>query len=301
MKPIKVILIVLLIFATVIASGCGKVMPNPGTSPDAVGLASSELKKVVLNSKLLEKDMKLNIYLPKGYSNKNKYPVLYMLHGYGGNEETWMPGVNLDKKADELIDSNKIKPLIIVCPEIDNSWGINSSEKPLQIGNAPSNSLNEGMYEDYICKEIVTYIDSSYSTIASRDGRYIGGLSMGGFASLRIAFTHTDLYSKVGGHSPALWLNDVPTDLSKWLYPTDSIRKQRDPIYLAQDRDLKLLKVYLDCGDKDVYKFYEGCDNLYKILQSKGVNVQYHLNPGEHDAAYWESNTEKYLLFYDGK
>jgi enterochelin esterase-like enzyme len=265
-----------------------------------IPLASSMLKNETLHSKVLKKDANINIYLPKGYSDAERYPVLYVLHGYSGSKDDWLPGLKLDKKADELIQNKKIKPLIIVSPQIDNSYGVNSSENPRVLGTPPNNSLNEGMYEDYIYKELVSYIDVNYSTLRSREGRYIGGLSMGGCAALHTAFLHSDVFSKAGGHSPALFLDEFPNNLGTWLYPDMETRKQRDPIYLAQERDLKSLKVYLDCGDRDSYKFYEGCEKLYKILQEKGVESEYHLNPGAHDGAYWESNAEKYLLFYAG-
>lgn len=278
--------------------GCSNKPAVSGSDSGKIQLQASELKRITFRSKALKKEMKMNVYLPKGYSNKSKYPVLYMIHGYSGNENSWMPEIKLDKKADELIERNKIRPLIIVTPQLENSYGINTSESAKVLGTPPNNSLNEGMYEDYLCNDVVAYIDSNYSTIASRDGRYIGGLSMGGFIAIHAAFRHTDMFSKVGGHSPALWLNEFPNNLDQWLYPDESIRMQRDPIYIAQSKDLKMLKVYLDCGDKDSYKFYEGCDKLHKVLQSKGVDAQSRLNPGEHDGLYWQMNAEKYLLFY---
>jgi len=279
-----------------------KAKVSTSTVPDkaAPKLTKSELTKVILSSKVLNQDMKLNIYLPKGYSSNNKYPVLYMIHGYSGNEDSWMPDLKLNIRADELIDSNKIKPLIIVAPQINNSYGINSSETARQLGNNPKNNLFEGLYEDYLYKEVITFIDSNYSTISTKDGRYIGGLSMGGCVALHLAFSHSDIFSKVGGHSPALFVDETPSGIVTWLYPNETLREERNPIYIAQNKDLKALNAYLDCGDKDSYKFYEGCDRLYKILQDKGVESQYHFNSGAHDGAYWEGNSEKYLLFYAG-
>jgi enterochelin esterase-like enzyme len=262
---------------------------------------ASSLKKVTLNSKALDKDMKINIYLPKGYSNTNKYPVLYLMHGYTGNEDSWMYELKLKGKVDELIDNGKINPLIIVTPQINNSFGINSSKTTMTFGSSPENSMDQGMYEDYIYKDVVSFIDSNYSTIASKEGRYIGGLSMGGYVALHLAFSHLDMFSKVGGHSPALYTNEIPSSLEIWLYPRKGLKEERDPICIAQNKNLGSLQVYLDCGDNDSYKFYEGCDKLYKILKDKGINAQYHLNKGEHNGAYWEENSEKYLLFYAGK
>jgi len=253
---------------------------------DSVPLAASEIRTMTMLSKALGKDMAYNIYLPKGYSNKSKYPVLYMLHGYGGSEADWIPNIKLNEKADQLIASDKIRPLIIVSPEIDNSFGLNT---------------NQGNFEDFISKDLVTYIDSNYSTDATRENRYIGGLSMGGYAALYQAFHHTDLYSKVSGHSPAIALEDTPDSIFKWIYPDEATRKLRDPLIFAETLDLTSLKVYLDCGDQDMFQFYNGCDKLFKILQAKGVESEYHLNTGGHDLAYWQSQAENYLLFYGKK
>jgi enterochelin esterase-like enzyme len=250
---------------------------------------SSQVIKETFTSKSLNKEMKFNIYLPKGYNNRIKYPVLYLLHGYTDNEDKWMPILNLQEVVDNLIINNKITPLIIVMPQIDNSFGLNS-DKSINI----SNIYTAGLYEDYLYKDLITYIDKKYSTIKNKNSRFIGGLSMGGFAALHLAFIHPDLFSKVGGHSPAL-LNE------SWLYPTDQIRNERDPIKLATKKNIKSLKVYLDCGDKDSFKFFTGCAQLYKVLQENNVASEYHFNNGEHNDAYWKENSEKYLLFYAGK
>lgn len=252
--------------------------------------------KISFSSEALKKEMKINIYLPKGYSNKNKYPVLYLIHGYTGNEDSWFPELQTDKKANELIDKKEIVPLIIVAPQIDNSYGINSQ-------NDENNSLNyfdTGRYEDYLYKELVPFIDKTYSTISSREGRYIGGISMGGWVALHMAFAHTDMFSKVGGHSPAIFLDGSTSPVRSFLHPTEELKNEGDPILVAQNKDLTNLKVYLDCGDQDSYRFYEGCEKLYKILYSKGVDSQYYLNKGKHEGAYWDANIEKYLKFYAG-
>ncbi len=263
----------------------------------------SVVKKVTMESKYLQKEMNLNVYLPKGYSSRTKYPVLYMIHGYGQNEDAWMVNLELGKAADRLIDSGRIEPLIIVAPQVDNGWGVNSSEFPAVLGTPPHNSLNKGRYRDYLTREVVPYIDIHFSTDASREKRYIGGLSMGGYIALYTAFTHVDMFSRVGGHSPGILLEGTPevAVVRNMIYPNESVRRDRDPLLIARDKDLTALKVYLDCGDKDQYGFYDGSEMLFRILKEKKVAVEYHFMPGEHKDAYWKANTEDYLLFYSGK
>ncbi len=297
-KSSTLIFIIMVFF---IISGCGQksveksAIAASTATVENTQVQSERFTKISFPSKALKKEMKINIYLPKGYSDKNKYPVLYLIHGYTGNEDSWFPGLQVEKKADELIDKKEIVPLIIVAPQIDNSYGINSTKD-----TSNTQLFNTGMYEDYLYKEVVPFIDTTYSTISSREGRYIGGLSMGGWVALHMAFSHTDMFSKVGGHSPAIFLDGSTSPVRSFLYPTEELKNERDPIRVAQNKDLTSLKVYLDCGDQDSYRFYEGCDKLNKILQSKGVDSKYYFNQGKHDGAYWGANIEKYLMFYAG-
>lgn len=252
---------------------------------------SSQLKRISIQSKALGKDMTLSLYLPKGYDEKKKYPVLYVYHGFNGNETNWMPGIGIEKKADELIASGKINPIIIVAPQADNGYGLNTPK--VGIG---------GQYEDYITQEVIQFVDSHLSTISTREGRYIGGQSMGGFISLHSAFRHPDLFSKVGGHMPAVWLDDFSKagDLKSFLYPTNELRKERDPLIIAKTADLQQLKVYLDSGDQDDYKFYEGTEKLHQLLIQRGIQSEYHNSAGKHDSNYIRANVERYLIFYAG-
>ncbi|WP_123041029.1 alpha/beta hydrolase [Cohnella candidum] len=262
----------------------------------------SRLEKVKFHSKALNADKRLQIYLPPGYDASRRYPVLYLLHGYFGTESAWMPEMQTDKAADRLIEDGSIEPLIIVAPEMDNSYGLNSSDAyRLETPKDPVHSRYYGRYEDYMVHDVIGYVDSHYSTEASKKSRYIGGYSMGGFASLHIAFRHPDLFSKVGGHSPALWTDwsSVPR-MKSWLYPTAAERKRRDPVQLARTADLSGMSVYLDCGDKDDYKLYVGTSQLYDALQARGIPSEYHLGSGNHSRTYWKSHIEDYLRFYAG-
>lgn len=308
------------------AAGCADSQPQPGnpatgpvsgsaapSSAPAQTAAPSEppepvspsvLESVEFRSEALGQTKRLKVYLPPGYDESREYPVLYMLHGYSGTESAWMPQMRLEKTADRLIGEGRIEPLIIVAPQMDNSYGLNSSETyRVAVPDNPSGSRYYGRYEDYFIMDVLGYVDEHYSTISSREGRYVGGYSMGGFISLHAAFRHPDLFSKAGGHSPALWLDDwsrVPL-MKSWLYPNAAARRERDPVQLAEYADLQGLSVYLDCGDKDDFRLYEGTEKLYGILKERGVASEYHLNPGKHDRAYWQSQSENYLLFYAAK
>ncbi|RPJ07716.1 MAG: esterase [Spirochaetaceae bacterium] len=263
---------------------------------------TDRLKVVWVQSRVLEKPMRVIVFLPDGYTKETKYPVLYLLHGYSNIEDNWFTKVEIHRAYDKLIASGRIVPLITVSPEIDNSYGINSADKPQIIGSPDdlSNNTAKGRYEDWLYQELIPHIDAHYSTAASREARFIGGQSMGGFAALHLAFRHPDLFSKVGGHMPGLSVDPAASG-NHFLYPDEATRQSRDPIMLAQNKDLTSLKVYLDVGDKDGYRLWEGCEKLSSILKGRGVSVEYHLNKGDHSSYYVKTQVENYLLFYAGK
>lgn len=257
------------------------------TAVSAFAESESVLKKITISSTYLGKDMNINVYLPQGYSDTRKYPVLFIIHGMYADEDSWMPDLKMNKVADYLIRDGRIKPLIIVAPQMDNGYGVNSFW---------------GLYEEYFRKELIPFIDSHYSTDPARENRFIGGLSMGGYIALYMAFSYPDMFGRVGGHSPCIFLNDTPgsTGITNWLYPSESIKRLRDPIQLAQKNDLKGIKVYLDCGDQDQYEYWKGNKIVGDILRSRGIEAEDHVFPGSHEGSYWMLNNEKYLLFYAG-
>ena len=280
----NIILLVVIIFFT---EGCDK------SSKENI----SRLKTITIQSEVLGKDIKSKVYLPKEYNNDEKYPVLYFLHDGGGTADTVIFQYDIINKIDLLEAKNKTQPMIIVALGIEQSFGINSSQENTRIRTQSGKSFYQGMYEDYIITEAIPFIDSHFNTNSNKDGRFIGGYSMGGFAALYIAFTHTDMFSRVGGHSPSLFVTDFPDKyVTEWLYPNEQLRKERDPINIAQDKNLATLTIYLDTGETDVN--VEGCKKLFDILQEKGVKSEYHLFPGTHSRAYCNNYMYNYLLFY---
>jgi Enterochelin esterase and related enzymes len=258
----------------------------------------SKVERIAFYSSSLNKEMAMQVYLPEAYNQRTPLPVLYFLHGRNGNENIMFDAM-LNTKADQLIYAGKIKPLIIVCPRIENSRGLNSSQvyvEALEPGNS-GRMINLGMYEDYLIHEVLPLTDKTFNTTKDRKGRYIGGASAGGYAALHYSFRHQHLFSKVGGHMPALELELQEED--KPYYKNMDVWKDYDPILLAQTNDISPeLEVYLDAGDKDAGKFFEGCLILHNILLKKGIRSQNHVFPGHHNVEYIQSNIGRYLKFY---
>lgn len=257
----------------------------------------SKVEKVIFHSYVLNKEMSMLVYLPECYNISTPLPVLYFLHGRSGDENIMFES-NISAKADEMIKNGEIRPMIIVCPRIENSRGINSSLSYKEVANEDSTRIiNLGMYEDYFMKEIIPLIDKTFNTIQSRECRYIGGASAGGYAALHNALRHPHMFSKVGGHMPALELKLEAED--KPYFEDIGVWEKYDPIYIGRNNDISPnIHVYLDAGDKDEGNFYEGCLVLYEILKEKGLDCENHIFLGHHNVEYIQSNIEKYLKFY---
>ncbi len=259
-------------------------------------MTNSKIETIKINSIILNKEMPISVYLPYEFNEKGSFPVLYFLHGRNGDENI-MIDIKLHSTADRLIKNKEIKPLIIVCPRIDNSRGINSSLICENVKDPQGRIINIGMYEDYFITEVIPTIDKSFQTIRNRNGRYIGGASAGGYAALHNAFRHQNLFSKVGGHMPALELRLEDED--KLYFQNAENWEKYDPIYIARNKKITTdVQVFLDAGDRDEGGFYEGCSILHEILEAKGIDSQNHLFRGHHNVEYIKTNIEKYLKFY---
>lgn len=162
------------------------------------------------NSPTLKMNRRITIYTPPGYeASTGKYPVLYLLHGAGGDEEAWIALGRATQILDNLIAQGKAKPMIVVMP--NGNAGQKSAQgesdqgmyKPSFMGN----TRMDGAYEESF-PEIVKFIDSNYRTLATKSNRAISGLSMGGFHSLHISKEYPDMFDYVGLFSAAILPRD---------------------------------------------------------------------------------------------
>ncbi|MGZ5201391.1 MAG: alpha/beta hydrolase [Telluria sp.] len=301
------------IVSSLCIAACGGAGAGGGTQGAAQGSAGGDtqgpaqgsadagrVEQVQIPSTALHKTMRAQVYLPHGYSAAKRYPVLYLLYGFGGNEASFFGGfLAMHLVADSMLADGRINPMIIVVPDYANSFGVNTMVEQ----NPDSSGGTIGMYEDYLIQEIVPYVDGHYSTAAQREQRYIGGVSMGGFAALYLALTHPAMFSKVGAHSAALWdygktNADQFAGQRDWLYATPALRQQRDPMLLAQQVDLSGMRFYIDAGTGDLLQPKD--QEMANILRDHGAAVEWHTSVGYHDQLYWNGQLANYLLFYAG-
>jgi enterochelin esterase-like enzyme len=250
--------------------------PVAATEP----LAGTLLDDQVL-SPIIGQSLPYRVYLPPDYLRSQKnYPVLYMLHGAGGNYTEWTDSY-LPEQADRMMVAGEIPPLIVVMPDDGGqTYWANWSEGGPRWG-------------DYLSEDVVSTIDQRYRTLPLAASRGIGGLSMGGLGALNQAFQHPDLFGVVGAHSPSVRLEPDP---ALWFMSGQTFW-DNNPIWLAQHRPgLDALKIWLDAGTDDVW--LPNIETVHAALVEEGLHTEWHVFPGPHEAEYWIEHLPDYLRFY---
>ncbi len=239
---------------------------------------------VAAKSGVMKKEIPALVILPDDYEKSGKsYPVIYLLHGFGGNYQTWY---HIKPNLPELATSNQV---IFVLPDGATSWYWDSP-------------VNQNLkYETYVAKELVDFIDSSYRTIKSPKGRAIAGLSMGGHGAMWLALRHKDVFGAAGAISGGVDIRPFPKnwDMAKNLGEYSSNKDVWDAHTVINQVDgLKNgeLAIYIDCGFSDF--FYQVNLNLHnKLLQMK-IDHDYLARPGAHNNAYWNNAIDYNILFF---
>jgi enterochelin esterase-like enzyme len=203
-----------------------------------------------------------------------------MLHGRAGQYGEWVV-YGLPETAERLIRSGFIPPMIIVLPQGDQSYWVNH--------------VNGERWGDYLVSDVVPHIDATYRTIARREGRAFGGLSMGGFGALSLGFTNPQLFAAIGAHSPTLRVFDESPDFLR----DAEFYAAVDPIELIASLDPAATpKLWVDVGTLD--DWLERTALLREGLRRQGLRPEYLESTGGHEADYWRQNSGRYLRFYAG-
>lgn len=158
------------------------------------------LSKVWYHSEKLNADRRITVYTPAGYeTNGQKYPVLYLLHGMGGDEDSWSTLGRAAQILDNLIVQGKAKPMIVVMAngnsDLQAAWGESPTGYVTPTIELPKTT--DGSFEEAF-PEVVTFVDKAYRTIAKKESRAIAGLSMGGFHSMQISKEYPTLFNYIG-------------------------------------------------------------------------------------------------------
>lgn len=232
------------------------------------------------DSSILGINRRLTVYTPYGYENpknkKVKYPVLYLLHGAGGDEEAWTSMGRAAQILDNLIEQGKAKPMIIVMPN-----GNPNQQAACVMGLANTQfdqraSSNANAYVKSLCEEIVPFIEKNYRTIAKPSGRAIAGLSMG------------------GGHT--ITASTLYPSMFDYICPLSAAGSATDQQIIAL-KNAGVSLYFLACGTSDF--LYEGSQTLDATLTKNGLTHVFYQSEGGHTWANWRLylNTFAPLLF----
>jgi enterochelin esterase-like enzyme len=281
------------------------------------GIPSGRVERVEYDSKVTSNKRPAMVYLPPGYSASRKYPVLYLLHGIGGNENHWTKPGAADSILDNLIADNKAVPMIVVMPHgrasnepETNVFGGRGRGRAAGGGGAPAAAEPSGQpgggqarggqpggggrgggmgvefeayaaFERELIGDLVPFIESRYSVQADREHRALAGLSMGGGQSLNFGLANLDTFAWVGGFSSAPNTAQPP-------------QLVKDPA--AARQKLKLL--WVSCGDQDsLFNISEG---VHKYLDEQKVPHIWHIDVGGgHTFPVWKNDLYHFstLLF----
>ncbi|MEW5719653.1 MAG: alpha/beta hydrolase-fold protein [Chloroflexota bacterium] len=277
------------------------ITPTPTPWPRPTGKLTRVDTK--FRSATLNEDRKILIYLPPGYSaqTQRRYPVLYMLHGYGGfnlpNNSTEWEQWGLQTSAERMMLNGEIEPMIIAQPNAYMADG------------QPSYFFNHGpgtdgkRWGDYIWQDVVNYVDANYRTLPRRASRAIGGFSLGGQGALSLALSQPRVFQIVGAHSPSFRGADgsIPY-INDWNW-----FNQFDPIWLIKNTDnARGLTLWLDVasGDDKVRDCGPGSDRcvmaFHDLLVAKNIPHEWHADwTGSHEGhTYWARFIPHYLTWY---
>lgn len=268
------------------------------------GASAELLRDQSFASQALGAPLAYDVYLPPGYAESGeRYPVLYLLHGVGGNRHDWPDLGHVEATAEQLIESGQIEPLIIVSADGATSWYVDSAD----VGGP-------GDYATATREELIAHVDAAYRTRATRNARAIGGLSMGGFGALRLAFERPDLYAAAVSLSAALWSrltdNSVLNERQEAIFqgsfgtPFDARRFRRmspenERLIESAKAHPERLAVYLGAGDDDHFRAYASTFDFFMRLRERGLPVELRIADGGHDWTYWSNALPDVLRFVD--
>jgi enterochelin esterase-like enzyme len=227
-------------------------------------------------SKTVGNERNALVYTPPGFDKSNKYPVLYLLHGIGGDEFAWTKNGNAGAILDNLYAQQKLEPMIVVMP----------NGRAMQDDGAGGNIFSPDKVEAFatfekdLLNDLIPYIEKNYPVKKDRENRAIAGLSMGGGQSLNFGLGNLEDFAWVGGFSSAP-NTKKPTELAP------------EPNKLKSELNL----LWLSCGDKD--NLIPISKNFHNYLSESDVPHIFYVDHGYHDFSVWKNSLYMFsqLLF----
>jgi enterochelin esterase-like enzyme len=243
--------------------------PPAGFDQKRDGIPHGQLEMIEYDSKNVGVKRRMQVYTPPGYTKDKRYPVLYLLHGIGGDETEWQRFAQPGVLVENLLADGKAVPMIVVMPNG------RAQKNDRAEGNVFASAPAFAAFERDLLDDVIPTIESRYSTFTDREHRALAGLSMGGGQSLNFGFAHLDKFAWIGGFSSA-----------------PNMKKPEELLSDASAaRDLKL--VFLSCGNKD--GLIDRSQNLHRHLNEKKIPHVWHVTDHGHDPPEWKQAVYHFL------
>ena len=257
--------------------------------------SGAEVRTASFRSAALGRDVACAVHLPPSYaSGATTYPVVYALHGLFERENSWERR-GLAPILEDLWARHAVAEFVLIAVDGGNSFFANS---PL------------GRFEDMVTQDTIAFAEASYRVRRDRGGRALLGISMGGYAALRIALSHPQLYAAVATHSAMLLAAPPrpgqgadPYQLAAFSRvfgepPDPALWRANDPLDWAQRAEAQgTPALSFDCGDHDRYGLAAGHEELHRRLSARGIAHEFSLQPGDHGYEYVRSVLPRSLTF----
>ncbi len=261
--------------------------------PSSSGAASKIITRT-MPSQLLAADYPYTLYLPDGYeSGSFHYPVLYLLHGNGGNETDWSRRGRIKETVDRLIRTGQISPLLVVMPGHGTSWWVDGNQEPA---------------ERVLIKELIPHIDKTFHSLAGRKGRMIAGISAGGYGTVNAVFKYPELFVAAAALSPAVYVPRPPLGSAAYRvaqfqkdgrYDQATWERLNYPTNWKSYKAKKMVvPLYISSGDHDRFAITWHASRLFQLLfEYQPQRVELRVVDGDHNWQLWRSSIEEALKY----
>src|SRR6185312_6394302 len=264
--------------------------------------AGKVIEQNSIESNILHKNVAYSVYLPPDYfTSERSYPVVYLLHGYTDDNTGWVQFGEINHYADKAIADGTIPPMIIIMPNGDSSWYINSYDR-------------KENYEDFFIKEFIPSIEKKFRIKSERRYRGIAGLSMGGYGTLFYAIKYPQLFAACAPLSAAVFDDETMVNMPDpnyeqtfgQLYGRGLKGKARlnnawyrnSILKMVEEKsatELSKVRYWIDCGDDDFLT--KGNCELHVLLTEKRVPHEFRVRNGAHTWTYWRSGITDALAY----
>jgi len=246
-------------------------------------------------SRALDRNWSYTVYLPNGYETSDlAYPVLYLLHGNGGNLNDWVNQGGVEETADALIRNGDIPPAVIVMPDAGTSWYVNRKEN----------------METAVIDDLIPDVENNFRVLTNRDGRLVGGLSMGGYGAMRFALKYPEMFGAAALLSPAIYDPEPPGNSAARRVGVFGETAYDPEVWMSLNY-LSLWETYLgkqlpvpmyiNSGDDDRFFIELEVARFYSLLRQNNQPAELRIVNGGHDWGVWQAtigDAMKYIFQY---